>query len=366
MKNRIIALLLCLTLALSLAACAKVDDQANATPTPDAAPSESTTPEPTDSPEPSESAAPAQRETVRFAVLSGPTGVGAAKLMADSDAGESLNDYEMTVAADNQEIFAKLTTGDLDIAAMASNAAATLYNKNDGGIQLLCLSTLGVLYILERGEPGFEPTVTSLADLEGETIYATGQGANPEYVLNYLLTENGLDPKTDVDIVWQTAQEVQAAMLTGDARFAMLPVPAVTATIVQARSAEGREVKAVVDLTEEWNAVTDDSVLTMTTVVVRTQFAQEHPEAVEAFLADYAASIEYVNNNVEEAAELVARYGIVANANIAKLAIPDCNLVYIAGEDMKNQIRGYYEVLFAADPGSIGGAIPDDGFYYGG
>ena len=368
MKKRIIALLTCLTLALSLAACAKTEDQGTVTPTPDAVPSETTTPKPTPSPEPSESVAPAVRETVRFAVLSGPTGVGAAKLMADSDAGESRNDYEVTVAADNAEIGAKLISGDLDIAAMASNVAATLYNKNDGGVQLLCLSTLGVLYILERGQGSFTPTVTSLADLAGETIYATGQGANPEYVLDYLLSENGLDPDRDVTIVWQTAQEVQAAMLAGEARFAMLPVPAATATIAQSLLSSGneRQVQAALDLTEEWNKVAPDSVLTMTTVVVRTEFAQEHPEAVEAFLQDYRASIEYVNDNVDEAAELVAEYGIVTNANIAKLAIPDCNLVYIAGEDMKNQIRGYYEVLFAADPSSIGGAIPDDGFYYGG
>lgn len=360
MKKRILALLLCLALGLSLAACAPKSNGEQVSPSPDASPSQSVTP----STEPTPDAEPAEPTTVRFAVLAGPTGVGAAKLMADNDAGEAAGKYEVTVAADNQEIAGKLTNGDLDIACMASNVAASLYNKTEGGVQALCLSTLGVLYILERGEKGFTPTVTNLGDLRGQTIYATGQGANPEYVLNYLLTENGLDPAADVEIVWKTAEEVQQAMVGGDARFAMLPVPAATAVQIQAKQTEDREVASVLDLTEEWNKVTSDGVLTMTTVVVRTEFAQEHPEAVEAFLQDYQASIEYVNGSVEDASLLVEQYGIVPKAAIAKLAIPDCNLVYIAGEEMRDQIQGYYQVLFEANPASIGGGLPDDAFYY--
>ena len=359
MKNRIIALLLCLALGMSLAACAPKDNGEQVSPSPEASPSEAATPEP----EPSE-AEPAQLETVRLAVLSGPTGVGAVKLMSDAENGETVGTYDVTVAADNQEIAGKLTNGDLDIACMASNLAATLYNKTNGGVQALCLSTLGVLYILERGEKGFTPTVASMADLAGKTIYATGQGANPEYVLNYLLTENGLNPETDVEIVWQTAEEVQQALVSGDAQFAMLPVPAATAVQIQAKQTEDREVVSALDLTEEWNKVTNTGVLTMTTVVVRTAFAQEHPEEVAAFLQDYQASIEYVNGNVDDASVLVEQYGIVPKAAIAKLAIPDCNLVYIAGEEMRDQIQGYYQVLYQANPDSVGGGLPDDAFYY--
>ena len=357
MKKRILALLLCLAMGLSLAACTRQEDQTAASPTPDSTPS--VTPDAAPSDELPEA------EPVRFAVLSGPTGVGAAKLMADNENGETIGSYDVTVAADNSEINSKLINGELDIAAMASNMAANLYNKTEGGVQALCLSTLGVLYILERGEKGFTSTVASLGDLAGQTIYATGEGANPQYVLEYLLRENGMDPERDVEIVWQTAEEVQAGLLTGEARFAMLPVPAATAVLVKSKQAEDRDVASVLDLTEEWNKVTNTGVLTMTTVVVRTEFAREHPEAVEAFLQDYRASIEYVNGNVEDAATLVEQFGIVPSAAIAKLAIPDCNLVYIAGEEMRDQIQGYYQVLCAANPASVGGGLPDDAFYYG-
>ena len=178
---------------------------------------------------------PAERADVRFAVLSGPTGVGAVKLMSDSEAGAARNNYEMTVAAANDEVVAKLTSGEVDIAAMATNVAANLYNKTEGKVQMLTVNGLGVLYILERdGE-----AIQSMANLEGRTIYATGQGANPEYVLNYLLRENGLEPGSDVEIVWQTAEEVTAGWCPGTADVWMLPVPAATALQIKGDSSEG-------------------------------------------------------------------------------------------------------------------------------
>jgi NitT/TauT family transport system substrate-binding protein len=358
MKQRFLALILCLALGLGLTACTKQAQTAES-------PSPATSPSETVSPEASPSDAAPELETVRLAVLSGPTGVGAAKLLADNENGETVGQYDVTVATDNSEVSAKLINGELDIAAVATNVAANLYNKTQGGVEMLCLSTLGVLYILQGGDAGFTPTVSSLGDLAGQTIYATGQGANPEYVLNYLLTENGLDPTADVTIVWKTAEEVQTALLTGEADFAMLPVPAATAVQLQAKQAEDRDVASVLDLTQEWDQVTQNGVLTMGCVVARTEYVQEHPDEVAAFLQDYQASIDYVNANVEDAADLVEQFGIVPKAAIAKLAIPDCNLVYIAGEEMRDQIQGYYQVLYQADPTAIGGGIPDDGFYYG-
>lgn len=319
---------------------------------------ETTTPAPETSAPVETTAQPTQEtgDTVRFAVLNGPTGVGAAKLMADSDAGTTANSYNVEVFTANDQVAAGLTNGEIDIAAVASNVAANLYNKTDGGIQMLAVSGLGVLYILENGD-----TVHSMANLAGRTLYATGQGANPEYVLNYLLTENGVDP-ADVDIQWKTGDEITTLMVSGEADLCMLPVPAATA--VQLKNADVRE---ALDLSAEWDNLQNGSHLTMTTIVARTDFIQEHPQAVENFLADYQASVDYVNGDPAAAAELVASYGITANAQIAEAAIPKCALVCITGaSDMRSAIQGYYEVLYQANPDSIGGGIPDDAFYYQG
>ena len=298
-------------------------------------------------------------------VLSGPTGVGAAKLMSDveyanenggqtPDGTPSYIDT-ITVEADNQAVSSALINGDADIAAVATNVAATLVNKNPESIQVLAVNTLGVLYILEKGD-----TVTSMADLAGKTVYATGEGANPEYVLNYLLTENGVDP-ADVDIQWMTAQEVTAQMVSSEDGICMLPVPAATALMIQDSG-----VREALSLSEEWSTVSDGE-LAMGCIVARTDYIEENPQGVEAFLSAYEDSIAYMSDpdNLEDAAELVAQYNITANANIAKAAIPQCNLVCLTGDEMKSVLEAYYQVLFDADPTSIGGALPDASFYYG-
>ena len=341
-RSKILALGLALALTAGLlAGCTGGSGSQSPSPTP----SQTVMPTPT----PSETA-PAEKQTVNLAVLKGPSGVGAAKLLADSDAGETANDYAYSILADNTEIVAGLSSGSLDIA----NVAANLYNKTNGGIQIAAVSGLGVLYILENGN-----TVQSMADLKGQTLYATGQGANPEYVLNYLLTENGVDP-AEVDIQWKTADEVSALMVSGEARLCMMPVPAATA--IQMSNPDVRE---ALDLSAEWDGLNNGSHLTMTCIAVRTAFAQEHPEAVENFLADYAASVEYVKGDPTAASELVAQYGITPKAKIAELAIPKCSLVCITGKvDMADTIQGYFEVLSAANPDALGGSIPDDGFYF--
>ena len=350
MKRKLLALTLALlTLTGALAGCGQ--KTAETSPVPETAAPETSAPAETTA-QPTQEAA----GTVRFAVLNGPTGVGAAKLMADSEAGATSNTYEVEVFTANDQVAAGLTNGEIDIAAVASNVAANLYNKTDGGIQMLAVSGLGVLYILENGE-----SVHTMADLAGRTLYATGQGANPEYVLNYLLTENGVDP-ADVDIQWVTADEITTLMVSGEAELCMLPVPAATA--VQLKNADVRE---ALDLSAEWDNLQNGSHLTMTTIVARTDFIQENPQAVENFLADYQASVDYVNGDPAAAAELVAGYGITANAQIAEAAIPKCALVFITGpSSMRSAIQGYYEVLYQANPDSIGGGIPDDAFYYQG
>lgn len=289
-------------------------------------------------------------------VMSGPTGVGAAKLMADHDADPASSSIaSATVVADNEGVKNALINGDADIAAVATNMAATLANKTDGGIQVLAINTLGVLYILEKGD-----TVQSMADLKGKTVYATGQGANPEYIFNYLLTENEVDP-AEVDIQWMTPQEVTAKMTTEEAAICMLPVPAATAVMMKDSG-----VREALSLSAQWDAL-DSGALAQGCIVARTDYIEENPQAVEDFLAAYADSIAYMNDeaNRAEAAALVAQYGITANDKIAAKAIPQCNLVCITGSEMKGILEQFYQVLYQANPASIGQAMPYDSFYYG-
>ena len=235
-------------------------------------------------------------------------------------------------------------------------AAAILAANSDGGVQLLAVNTLGVLYLTEKGGE----TVTDWASLKGQTIYATGKGSTPEYALDYLLTQNGLDPETDVTVEWKSEpSEAVAAMAGMDHAVALLPQPFVT---VAQTKLDG--LRIAMDLTAEWDALDNGSQLCTAGLIVRTAFAEEHPEAVAAFLAEYADSTAWVNDNVSEAAQLVGQYDIV-DAAVAEKAIPYCNIVCLTGDEMKAAVSGYLAVLYDQNPKAVGGALPDDAFYYG-
>ena len=295
-------------------------------------------------------------EPIDFAVLSGPTGVGAAKLLSQIEAGSTDLTYNYSVVANNDEITPALINGTLDIAAVATNLAANLNAKTEGGVQVLCINTLGVLYILEKGD-----TVYEMADLKGKTLYAPSntKGANPEHILNHLLTENGVKPE-EVNIEWFTPQEITAKMTTEDAGICMLPVPAATAVLLKDAG-----VREAISLSEAWEE-TEDSPLPMGCIVARTEWLEENPEQAELFLQEYGRSIDFVMDeaNRAEASEMIASFGITANAAIAGKAIPQCNLTFISGEEMKDILQDYYQVLFQMNPASIGGAMPYDSFYF--
>lgn len=328
------SLLLALTLALSLTACGT---QANTEPE-----------QPDDTPAPAE---------VNLYVLSGPTGIGAMNLWAAADAGETQNTYHITMPGANDEVVAAISNGDADIAAVATNLAATLYNKTSGGVTVLAVNTLGVLFLLGNGQE-----VATIADLAGKTIYAPGQGANPEYILRYVLTGNGLDPDKDVTIQFVgEGSELLTVWQTDPEAIIMAPQPVATSILMQNENAA-----TIFNMTDEWDKVSGgDSTLMMGCVIVRNEFLQENPGAVALFLQEYAASIEKAQSDVEGTAALCEQYGLIPKAALAKAAIPSCGLTFVTGAEMKSALSGYLQVMFDADPKSVGGAMPGDDFYYG-
>ncbi len=303
--------------------------------------------------------AQAEPADVNVMALKGPTAMGMVKLMDDADSGNvDTENYSFEIAASADEVTPKLIQGDADIAAVPANLASVLYNKTEGQIQVMAVNTLGVLYIVENGD-----SVQSVTDLAGRTIYASGKGSTPEYALNFILEKNGLTPGTDVTIEWKSEHsECVSAIARDPEGIAMLPQPFVTTA-----QTKNPDLRVALDLTEEWDKVMENeetkSSLLTGVVVVRKEFAEENPEAVEDFLDRYADSVDYVNNNVEDAAKLVGNYDIVTE-DVAVKAIPECNIVCITGEDMKEQLSGYLAVLKDANPESIGGELPGDDFYY--
>ncbi len=307
--------------------------------------------------------APEEKTSVNVCAIAGPTGVGMVSLMEQDAKGTATNEYTFNLVNDPTQAVAAITQKTADIAAVPTNLASTLYKRTDGNVQVLAVNTLGVLYMLENGN-----SIKTAADLRGKTIYTSGQGANPEYILRYVLEKNGIDPDKDVIIHFVADNDLlTAAVVSGEADVAMVPEPKVTACRVQMKSAGKTPATIALNMTEEWEKVANgESALMMGCVIVRKDFAEAHPEAVEAFLAEYEASINGVKADVEAAATLCETYEVIPKAAIAKQAIPNCNLTFVKGETMKTQLSGYLKVLHGYNPASIGGSLPADAFYYGG
>ena len=290
---------------------------------------------------------------VRVGVLKGPTGLGASYLLEQNEDGKTINRYNVTVLAEATDMIAQVAAGQIDIAAIPTNAAASLYNKTGGEVRIAALNTAGVLYILEKGN-----SVQTVSDLKGRTIYAVGQGSNPEYVLRYILSGNGIDPDKDVEIVFMDSAELTTRAAAGTIDVCMLPVPAVTTVLIK-----NPEMRRAIDMSAEWDKLGTGSILTMGCVVVSKSFLKENPLSVMTFIDEYGKSIDYVKNNPKEAGELCAKYGIVPAASIATKAIPDCNLIFVTGDAVRPALEGYLKVLFDSNPKAVGGKMPGADFY---
>jgi len=291
-------------------------------------------------------------EPVRVYALKGPTGIGMVKMMNDND-----GSYAFTLAGAGDEIVAAVASGSCDIAAVPTNLSATLYNKTQGGVKLIALNTLGVLHILTTDE-----SIDSIDDLKGKTLYATGQGSTPEYVLNYIMSAAGVADEVTVEYKAEHA-ELATLAAAGSVDLVMLPEPHVTSVLNQ-----NQAFRMALDVTEQFNEYSklngENATLSMGCVIVRSEVAEQHPDKVADFMAEYQASVSFVNENVAEAAQMVQEQGVMPKAAVAQKAIPNCHIVYIDGEAMKAQIEPFFQILFNANPKSVGGKMPAEDFYY--
>lgn len=295
--------------------------------------------------------------SIKISALSGPTAMGMVKLMKDASEGTTENTYEFgPLATDPSAFAAAIVKNEVDICAIPSNLAANLYNKTNGNILVIAANVYGVVDIVQRGEN----SIQSLSDLKGHTLYATGQGAVPEYTLRYLLKEQGMDADKDVDIRWCSDTTEALAKIKNDANaIAMLPQPFVTAAMAQVD-----DLAIALDLNEEWNRQNPDSPIITGCLIVRKDFAKTYPNQLNTFLKEYEKSVSYVKEHTDEAAQLIVDAGIVKAVPIAKKALPACNLACLTGKELKSSLSSYLEIIYNYNPKAVGDKLPADDFYY--
>lgn len=294
---------------------------------------------------------------IRVGGLKGPTTMGLVKLMDDAENGVSENNYEFTMVTAADELTAMVASGKVDIALLPANVASVLYNKTNGGVSVVDINTLGVLYLVSS-----DTSIETVEQLKGKTVYLTGKGATPEYSFRYLLSAAGLSEE-DVTLEFKSeAAEVASVLAEDPSSIGLLPQPFVTSALMQ-----NEKLSIIMDLTSEWDKVQADgngSRLVTGVTIVNNDFLAEHAELVNTFLAEHEASIQFTESDPDKTSELIETAGIVAKAAIAKKALPYCNIKFISGDEMKAALSGYLEVLFEQNPASVGGTLPDDAFYY--
>lgn len=288
-------------------------------------------------------------EVMDIATLNGPTGMGMTKVIADQN-----KNYRITIYQSPDEITGKIISGELEMACVSSNLAAVLNAKTKQNICLLGVNTLGVLYLVEKGEP-----ITDLSHLKGKKILASGQGSTPEYILNQLLEGAGLKVGKDVEVQYfSNHTEVINALLAEESTIALLPEPHVTIAMTKAP-----EVKRAIDLNAIWEKQ-EGTNLPMGVMIARADFVKDHPKEIESFLEDYLESVTFVNAEPEKAAKMMAEVGLFEKAEIAQKAIPNAHIVWEQGQEAQNDLEAFYNILKDKNPKAIGGSLPDESFYY--
>ena len=298
---------------------------------------------------------PNEKVTVNVSVLNGTTGFGMAHLMSQNEEGSASNKYNFKVETDATNIVSGLIAGTIDIAALPTNAAANVYNKSNGKVQVLAINTLGVLYLAQK-----DGKISSINELDGKTVYVPAQ--NPMFIAKHIFDSNDINVKLD-STTYSSPAALQAAVVAGQVEYAILPQPVITAAIAGAKKAN-INYAITLDLTEEWNKLPNSKELVQGCIVIRKEFASNNPEAVKGFLDEYEVSINYLNENVKDAAELIVKYKIFANATVAEKAIPSCNVTFMINEEMKTAMKSFIEAMYNIAPASVGNKLPADDFYY--
>lgn len=290
---------------------------------------------------------------VRVACLKGPTGMGLAKLMEDASNGSA--DYEFQIASSPDALAAAFIRGEADIFALPSNMASILWNRTNGGVRALSVSVTDALSAISSRDD-----IRTVADLREKTIVSAGRGTSPDHVLRFLLKSNGIDPDKDCTIEWRSEHtEVTSHMLSGE-RYDAAILPHPFADIAMMR---GDHLRKAFSFGDEWQKIGTGSHLVIGVQITSKEFADSSADAVAKFIRDSAASAKFVNENKKEAAALIVKHGIIDSEAIAERSIPNCGIASIVGEEMKQSVSGYLRVLYDADPRSVGGDLPDDGFY---
>ena len=297
--------------------------------------------------------------TVRVGLIMGPPSMGLSEFILDAQAGNCTNTFDFTLnGVDYVGLSAAFNQGDYDICTLPSNIGPVLYNNHElkNEYRVISVNNLGVLYTITT-----DPSVSDFASLAGRTVYAYGEGGTPEYTVEALLKKNGLEGTFNLEFK-STPFEILNMLIDVPNTVAILPQP----FVALAKKMVTDPLYVPIDITAEWDKAFADtgSQAVTTTTIVNKQFLEEHEQAVVEYLQRAGSSVAWSQQNMDEAASRQVDLETFLNNEVAADAMPYIDMVNLVGEEMRTALSGFVDELYAANPDSVGGAIPGEDFYY--
>lgn len=286
------------------------------------------------------------------ASISGPAALGFVKAMEPGiNPQVRLGDtVQYTFEADEEAMYAQLLEGKADMAVVPAETAAKLYREG-AGYQLAAVNTGGYLYLLSADE-----SINAVSDLRGKAVTIVGEGSAADVVFRHLLTQAGIDPDNDLTLTYAESAETAMENVTNSGLI-LLSEPWVTDLLD-----ENNDFSIALDIREEWMRANGEGV-PLTCLIVKKEIPVDRAEEWDLFVADYQDSIEWINNNPAETAELLDKHEIGITKEQAEGVISRSNLEYLDATKAKSAVEKYLNLFLEANPDAIGGSMPDTEFY---
>lgn len=276
---------------------------------------------------------------LKLYVPDGAPALAVANIIANGSVGGNV---VQSVVTTGEDVVAKCASGEADMAVLPTNAAVKICSDRDDYL-LFTVNVYGLLYVL-----GTE-NISSIADLQGETLYSIGLGNTPEYVFKTICDVYNVsyDANSGIDIKYEAdGSTIIPQVLQGKAKFALLGEPAAT-NLVNKAASQGKTVYRLFDLQQLWQqAVQSDSVgYPQASMIVKkdlltSKFANELYQALidnSAFLTENCATLN----------ELMKQAGSLLDVNYTVEILERCNLTVVRANDAKTDIASYLATFSA-------------------
>lgn len=254
--------------------------------------------------------------------------------------------FALDIVNGSDPLLAAFASKSHDAILAPTNLGAKLYQ---GGLDYVYAGTItwGNFYLFASTPEPFH-----LQNLQDKIIVSFGQNQISDIILKYILQENGI--VAGFQYVDSAAAAAQIA-LSDSSRIVL------TAEPTHSNLTTSIAVHSSFDLQAEYARLTGSDSYPQAGLFLKKSLSKaKKAELIEAF----QASIAYWEDALEDAADLAVTldYGIAKSVLLT--AIPRSRIRFESAMESRADLETLFAMILTRQPALIGGALPDDDFYY--